>query len=102
MFYLTENKRLLQEAKLELKKSKRKDYYKILGVSKTATEDEIKKHYRKRALVHHPGKLVQLALCHMWCICFVWGEGIERGRCSIKHYIVLTSEIGTIVVVIVW
>jgi hypothetical protein len=102
MFYLTENKRLLQEAKLELKKSKRKDYYKILGVSKTATEDEIKKHYRKRALVHHPGKLVQLALCHMWSICFVWGEGIERRRCSIKHYIVLTSAIGTIVVVIVW
>ena len=46
----------LQRAKIELKKSKRKDYYKILGVHKSANEDEIKKAYRKRALVHHPGK----------------------------------------------
>lgn len=50
-----ENKRLLQKAKLELKKASRKDYYKILGVNKSATTDEIKKAYRKRALVHHPG-----------------------------------------------
>jgi len=47
---------LLQQAKLELKKSKRKDYYKILGVSKDASEDEVKKAYRKRALVHHPDR----------------------------------------------
>ena len=46
----------LSNAKLELKKSKRKDYYKILGVEKNANDDEIKKAYRKRALVHHPGK----------------------------------------------
>lgn len=52
----SEYRRLLQNAKLELKKSKRKDYYKILGVGKTANDDEIKKAYRKRALVHHPGK----------------------------------------------
>ncbi|XP_044750122.1 dnaJ homolog subfamily C member 7 [Coccinella septempunctata] len=51
-----ENRRLLQEAKLALKKSKRKDYYKILGVDKNASEDEIKKAYRKRALIHHPDR----------------------------------------------
>jgi len=47
---------LLQEAKLELKKSKRKDFYKILAVDKTANEEEIKKAYRKRAMVHHPDR----------------------------------------------
>ena len=56
----TENKKLLEEAKLELKKSKRKDYYKILKVSKTADEKEIKKGYRKHALIHHPGILLEI------------------------------------------
>ena len=50
------NKQSLQEAKLELKKSKRKDYYKLLGISKNASDDEIKKAYRKRALLHHPDR----------------------------------------------
>lgn len=55
LFYSLEHKHLLKNAQLELKKSKRKDYYKVLGVDKNATEDEIKKAYRKRALLHHPG-----------------------------------------------
>lgn len=42
--------------KLEEKKSKRKNYYKILGVEQTATQNEIKKAYRKMALVNHPDK----------------------------------------------
>ena len=40
---------------LELKKSKRKDYYKTLGVAKTASDGEIRKAYRKLAFTHHPG-----------------------------------------------
>ncbi|KAI9872777.1 MAG: hypothetical protein M1830_001207 [Pleopsidium flavum] len=46
----------VKNAELELKKSKRKDYYKILGVEKDANDNEIKKAYRKLAIVHHPDK----------------------------------------------
>lgn len=36
--------------------SKYEDFYKILGVQKTASEDEIKKAYRKLAMKYHPDK----------------------------------------------
>lgn len=47
---IREMKSKLREAKVALKRSTQKDFYKILGVKRDATEAEIKKSYRKAAL----------------------------------------------------
>ena len=39
-----------------LKRSKTKDYYKVLGVTRDADEREIKKAYRKLTKIYHPDK----------------------------------------------
>ncbi|EDQ86694.1 uncharacterized protein MONBRDRAFT_28007 [Monosiga brevicollis MX1] len=47
----------LRHAKLELKKSKRKDYYKLLSVAKDASDSDIKRAYKKAALRCHPDRV---------------------------------------------
>ncbi|KAG0200149.1 hypothetical protein BGX28_006701 [Mortierella sp. GBA30] len=44
----------LSKAQRLLKQSQRKDYYKILGVARSATPRDIKKAFRKQALQWHP------------------------------------------------
>lgn len=46
----------VKEAEVALKQSKEKNYYKILGLSRSATAKEIKKAYRALALEWHPDK----------------------------------------------
>lgn len=47
---------LYKTIQVNLKRSKSKDYYKVLDVPKTATEKEIKAAYRKISKIHHPDK----------------------------------------------
>eukprot|EP00039_Didymoeca_costata_P026882 m.16911 g.16911 ORF g.16911 m.16911 type:complete len:498 (+) comp5836_c0_seq2:186-1679(+) len=47
---------MLREAQLELKKSKRKNYYKILDVAKDAGDYDIKRAYKKMAMKTHPDR----------------------------------------------
>ncbi|KAL7923165.1 hypothetical protein ACQKWADRAFT_290141 [Trichoderma austrokoningii] len=47
---------ILNKAQIELKRSKTKDYYKVLGVANDADERQIKSAYRKASKQYHPDK----------------------------------------------
>jgi len=47
----------LQDVEREKKILSRKDYYKIVGVPKTASQNDIRKAFRKKALELHPDKI---------------------------------------------
>jgi DnaJ family protein C protein 7 len=53
-----EVKLAVRTAKNALTMSKQKNYYKILGVDRNASDSEIKKAYRKLALIFHPGNFI--------------------------------------------
>jgi len=59
------------------------DPYAVLSVARDATDDQIKKAYRKAALRHHPGKLVP----------FVAFSTIYFARCPLSHTNDLTSHV---------
>ena len=53
---------LLQQAQIALKRSKNKDYYKVLGVPNDADGRQIKSAYRKLSKKFHPDKAVSQGL----------------------------------------
>ncbi|KAI1385269.1 DnaJ domain-containing protein [Hypoxylon trugodes] len=53
---------VMQKAQVALKRSKTKDYYKVLGVAHDADERQIKAAYRKLTKIHHPDKAAKQGL----------------------------------------
>lgn len=74
---------LLRDAQIELKRSKTKDYYKVLGVARDADEKQIKSAYRKLSKQHHPDKAAKQGLAK---------EAAEKKMASINEAYEVLSD----------
>ena len=57
----------------------KRDYYEVLGVSKSATDEELKKAYRKMAMQYHPDRQVNASETEQKC-------AAEKFRAAQKAY----------------
>ncbi len=48
------------DSMLHMKSDSLDDAYAVLGISSSATDDEVKAAYRKKALEHHPDRVAKL------------------------------------------
>lgn len=74
---------LLQKAQVELKRSKTKDYYKVLGLPRDADELQIKGAYRRMVKQHHPDKAHKLGITK---------EDAERKMASVNEAYEILSD----------
>ncbi|KAF5362268.1 hypothetical protein D9756_002064 [Leucocoprinus leucothites] len=74
----------LKKAEAALKRSKTKDYYKILGVQRDCGDSDIKKAYRRESLKHHPDKASCLRT-------FSYGGDEEKFKLVVEAHAVLSD-----------